>query len=115
MHEVTINKDVPYPVKEPPQVQCLRRITAVLAACVMQVITVKKPYTVKVPGHRDGLSAQASGSALLLPSSGHYVDVPVPSPPRIVNKYKYHYVTVHDYDARHRRLLKGMVALPMLH
>ena len=47
--------------------------------------------------------------------SGHYVDVPVPSPPHIVNKYKYHYVTVHDYDARHRRLLKGMVALPMLH
>eukprot|EP00439_Symbiodinium_sp_Y106_P043226 s7686_g5.t1 len=53
---VTINRDVPYPVKEPPQ-----------------VITVKKPYTVKVPGHR------------------HYVDVPVPSPPHIVNKYKYHY------------------------
>ncbi|OLP93535.1 hypothetical protein AK812_SmicGene24557 [Symbiodinium microadriaticum] len=65
IHKVTINKDVPYPVKEPPQ-----------------VITVKKPYTVKVPGH--------------------YVDVPVPSPPHIVNKYKYHYVTVHDYDARHR-------------
>ncbi|OLP93513.1 hypothetical protein AK812_SmicGene24561 [Symbiodinium microadriaticum] len=61
IHKVTINKDVPYPVKEPPQ-----------------VITVKKPYTVKVPGH--------------------YVDVPVPSPPHIVNKYKYHYVTVHDYD-----------------
>ncbi|CAE7678445.1 unnamed protein product [Symbiodinium sp. CCMP2592] len=60
---VTINKDVPYPVKEPPQ-----------------VITVKKPYTVKVLGHR------------------HYVDVPVPSPPHIVNKYKYHYVTVHDYN-----------------
>ncbi|CAE7318112.1 unnamed protein product [Symbiodinium sp. CCMP2592] len=53
---VTINKDVPYPVKEPPQ-----------------VITVKKPYTVKVQGHR------------------HYVDVPVPSPPHIVN-------TVHDYN-----------------
>ncbi|OLP93540.1 hypothetical protein AK812_SmicGene24559 [Symbiodinium microadriaticum] len=70
IHKVTINKDVPYPVKEPPQ-----------------VITVKKPYTVKVPGH--------------------YVDVPVPSPPHIVNKYKYHYVTVHDYDARHKRLLKG--------
>ncbi|CAE7938526.1 unnamed protein product [Symbiodinium sp. KB8] len=59
VHKVTINKDVPYPVK---------------------VITVKKPYTVKVPGHR------------------HYVDVPVPSPPHIVNKYKYHYVTVHDYN-----------------
>ena len=51
-----------------------------------------------------------SGSALLL-SSGHYVDVPVPSPPHIVNKYKYHYVTVHDYDARRRCLvLKGMAA-----
>ncbi|OLP93534.1 hypothetical protein AK812_SmicGene24556 [Symbiodinium microadriaticum] len=73
VHKVTINKDVPYPVKEPPQ-----------------VITVKKPYTVKVPGH--------------------YVDVPVPSPPHIVNKYKYHYVTVHDYAASVGRALICMAS-----
>ena len=32
-------------------------------AGVTQVITVKKPYTVKVPGHRDGLSGQAMSQA----------------------------------------------------
>ncbi|CAE7229248.1 unnamed protein product [Symbiodinium natans] len=60
---VTINQDVPYPVREPAK-----------------VITVKKPYTVKIQGQ------------------SHYVHVPVPSPPHIVPKYVVHTVTVHDYD-----------------
>ncbi|CAE7736256.1 unnamed protein product, partial [Symbiodinium pilosum] len=62
VHHVVVNKDVPYPVRQPPQ-----------------VITVKKPYTVKIAGR------------------SHYVHVPVPSPPHIVPKYKVHVVTVMDY------------------
>ena len=32
-HEVTINKDVPYPVKEPPQAQCLARNDSLHSGC----------------------------------------------------------------------------------
>eukprot|EP00439_Symbiodinium_sp_Y106_P001780 s9233_g1.t1 len=97
-HHVTkIQKvHVPVPVQEPRGPPIIHNIPQ-----VYHVPSPPKYVHVPVPGPKIHkvvtINKDPSGSALLL-SSGHYVDVPVPSPPHIVNKYKYHYVTVHDYN-----------------
>ena len=50
--------------------------------------------------HRKGVERGHSPS---MHAPGHYVHVPVPSPPHIVPKYKVHVVTVMDYAARHAK------------